>query len=172
MPINAHIDRDLTRQRIGQRDGLSFHDIKLANIVYCDGVCAGISNNCERGIQKANDCTSCLCPEDFTGQFCENVLPSTGTSKFGEIRELACGDSGTITDTVSPDGTTFKTSVLLKSPANNVITVRLTSISTAYYVDSAGNPFPQAGCPDHLEVRTNTEIIGRRKADDRERNLH
>ncbi|XP_014677603.1 PREDICTED: zinc metalloproteinase dpy-31-like [Priapulus caudatus] len=77
--INAHIDRDLLLQRIGQRDGLSFHDIKLANIVYCDGVCAGIMNNCERGIQNPNDCTRCICPDDFTWQFCENVLPPTGS---------------------------------------------------------------------------------------------
>ncbi|CAI5456645.1 unnamed protein product [Caenorhabditis angaria] len=62
---------------IGQRAGPSFLDYQAINVAYdCVSRCGPLP--CLRGgYPNPNDCSSCLCPEGLSGQFCEKVYPST-----------------------------------------------------------------------------------------------
>ncbi|XP_071479800.1 blastula protease 10-like [Diadema antillarum] len=78
---------------LGNRDALTFNDIKLANIIYdCNGHCTA-SLVCLNGGYQGPDC-GCVCPPGFHGTFCqtgdEPVDPEecvfTFTEASGEIR--------------------------------------------------------------------------------------
>ncbi|XP_071504135.1 blastula protease 10-like [Diadema antillarum] len=61
----------LQMSRLGNRDFLSFADIKLANLIYnCNDDC---SNNlaCQNGGYQGPNC-DCVCPPGFSGDLCEN----------------------------------------------------------------------------------------------------
>ncbi|KRZ72723.1 Zinc metalloproteinase dpy-31, partial [Trichinella papuae] len=59
---------------IGQRDHLSFNDIRLMNQIYCSHVCTPL--NCQRGgYTDPKKCSRCRCPDGFTGKLCEIVMP-------------------------------------------------------------------------------------------------
>lgn len=63
---------------IGQRVGLSYMDVKKANYVYCKNKCAGVSLSCQRnGYINPKTCNSCICPDGFTGQLCEQLNNQT-----------------------------------------------------------------------------------------------
>ncbi|VDM48450.1 unnamed protein product [Toxocara canis] len=52
---------------IGQREGLSFYDVKIINEAYCKG-----KTECKNGgYTNPHDCKSCLCPSGFGGAKCE-----------------------------------------------------------------------------------------------------
>jgi len=62
------------QKTIGQRDQLSFYDIKLMNKVYCSAICP-IQLSCLRGgYTDPRNCQVCRCPDGFNGRFCENVM--------------------------------------------------------------------------------------------------
>ena len=82
----------LDMNRLGNRDGLSFADIKLANIIYqCDADCTS-DLTCQNGGYQGQDCT-CVCPAGFSGDLCQDAggpteAPScvqTLTASEGEI---------------------------------------------------------------------------------------
>ena len=61
---------------IGQRVGLSYQDIKLANIVYCSTKMTTCSNaTCQRnGYINPKTCNNtCICPDGFTGSLCDRL---------------------------------------------------------------------------------------------------
>ncbi|XP_071961986.1 blastula protease 10-like [Antedon mediterranea] len=65
----------LLQNVIGQRDSLSFYDIKLANLAYnCDDKwlteCGQTVNPCQNDGYLGKECT-CLCPPEYTGSSCE-----------------------------------------------------------------------------------------------------
>ncbi|ELT97502.1 hypothetical protein CAPTEDRAFT_221461 [Capitella teleta] len=68
----------LYTKSMGQRTGLSYLDIKLANLAYCSGSCSGsLEKSCEvGGYQDPNDCTRCRCPDGFAGAYCEDLATS------------------------------------------------------------------------------------------------
>ncbi|KRY00139.1 Zinc metalloproteinase dpy-31, partial [Trichinella pseudospiralis] len=58
------------QRTIGQRDHLSFNDIRLMNQIYCSHVCTPL--NCQRGgYTDPKKCSRCRCPDGFTGKLCE-----------------------------------------------------------------------------------------------------
>ncbi|KRZ61501.1 Zinc metalloproteinase dpy-31, partial [Trichinella nativa] len=62
------------QRTIGQRDHLSFNDIRLMNQIYCSHVCTPL--NCQRGgYTDPKKCSRCRCPDGFTGKLCEIVMP-------------------------------------------------------------------------------------------------
>ncbi|XP_030852318.1 EGF-like repeat and discoidin I-like domain-containing protein 3 [Strongylocentrotus purpuratus] len=79
----------LSMGEIGQRLGLSYLDVKLANFMYeCDSHCPGASS-CHSGFRDMN--CKCRCPESHKGDYCEVValnFPAdrvTLTSRNGEV---------------------------------------------------------------------------------------
>ncbi|XP_071078925.1 protein SpAN-like [Haliotis cracherodii] len=62
---------------MGQRDGLSFMDVKTANDLYgCAAHCPS-SQHCNNMGFMGADCT-CMCPWGLTGDTCDEVISSTG----------------------------------------------------------------------------------------------
>lgn len=56
------------QRTIGQRDQLSFNDIRLMNSIYCQNTCS-IKLPCERGgYTDPRHCNRCRCPDGFTGK--------------------------------------------------------------------------------------------------------
>ncbi|VDL83954.1 unnamed protein product [Nippostrongylus brasiliensis] len=69
-----------------QRDQLSFNDIRLMNRIYCSNVCSR-KLPCQRGgYTDPRRCDRCRCPDGFTGQFCEQVMPGYGAVCGGRIQ--------------------------------------------------------------------------------------
>lgn len=74
------------QKTIGQRDQLSFNDIRLMNKIYCSNVCSR-KLPCQRGgYTDPRRCDRCRCPDGFTGQFCEQVMPGYGASCGGRVQ--------------------------------------------------------------------------------------
>nr|pir hypothetical protein R151.5 - Caenorhabditis elegans [Caenorhabditis elegans] len=73
------------QKTIGQRDQLSFNDIRLMNKIYCSAVCPS-KLPCQRGgYTDPRRCDRCRCPDGFTGQYCEQVMPGYGATCGGKI---------------------------------------------------------------------------------------
>ncbi|XP_030855574.1 protein SpAN [Strongylocentrotus purpuratus] len=94
--INENIPTLVTKrpfdmQYIGQRSGLSFYDVKLANYIYnCNSTCDPLLD-CANGGFVDKTCT-CQCPPAWTGALCnensnvpETVTETTRTEPSGEI---------------------------------------------------------------------------------------
>jgi hypothetical protein len=65
----------LYQMNMGQSVDLSFHDRKIINLGYCEGVCTTpLAQPCQRsGYQNPNNCSTCICPDGFSGQFCNDI---------------------------------------------------------------------------------------------------
>uniref|UniRef100_A0A0N5A003 Metalloendopeptidase n=1 Tax=Parastrongyloides trichosuri TaxID=131310 RepID=A0A0N5A003_PARTI len=84
-PISAYIDQ--YNEMMGRDDGLSFNDVKFINTQYCmnDACEKKVSNECQNyGYKDPNDCTKCICPNGFDGNFCEKMKKSDEACKGGD----------------------------------------------------------------------------------------
>lgn len=63
------------QKTIGQRDQLSFNDIRLMNVIYCSDSCTQ-KLPCQRGgYTDPRRCGRCRCPDGFTGKvYIQNLL--------------------------------------------------------------------------------------------------
>jgi astacin len=77
----------LYQMNMGQRTGLSFNDIRLINLAYCQDTCKQkVPRPCEHGgYQNPNDCSRCHCPDGFAGDYCEKSAPARNSQCGGEI---------------------------------------------------------------------------------------
>ncbi|CAD5217563.1 unnamed protein product [Bursaphelenchus okinawaensis] len=74
------------QRTIGQRDQLSFNDIRLMNTIYCKNTCSK-KLPCQRGgYTDPRHCDKCRCPDGFTGTLCDEVMPGYGAECGGNIR--------------------------------------------------------------------------------------
>uniref|UniRef100_A0A8R1DY38 Zinc metalloproteinase n=1 Tax=Caenorhabditis japonica TaxID=281687 RepID=A0A8R1DY38_CAEJA len=68
-------------QAMGNRMRATFQDVSRMNDLYnCHDRCANTVNRCQHGGYPApNDCSQCVCPDGFGGQFCDSFeAPSIG----------------------------------------------------------------------------------------------
>ncbi|KAM3721784.1 Zinc metalloproteinase nas-36 [Dirofilaria immitis] len=68
---------------IGQRDSLSFYDIKLINEAYCKGYCKEKDECRNGGYLNPSNCKRCFCPTGFGGSKCEIHDSSASNDKCG-----------------------------------------------------------------------------------------
>uniref|UniRef100_A0A0N4Z4N3 Metalloendopeptidase n=1 Tax=Parastrongyloides trichosuri TaxID=131310 RepID=A0A0N4Z4N3_PARTI len=59
---------------IGQKEKLSFNDIKLLNIHYCYNMCPKKLSCYNSGYQNPIQCKFCNCPNGYTGRQCEKIF--------------------------------------------------------------------------------------------------
>ncbi|VDK20462.1 unnamed protein product, partial [Anisakis simplex] len=86
---------------IGQREELSFFDVKIINEAYCKDKCKG-KNKCKNGgYMNPSNCLKCLCPTGFGGETCEKNEKSLEADCGGVLK--AKGDWQTIESPGYPD---------------------------------------------------------------------
>ncbi|VDK54873.1 unnamed protein product [Gongylonema pulchrum] len=66
-----HCRDPLYQMTIGQRETLSFYDIKMVNQAYCKGHCKRKDECKNGGYLNPSNCNVCLCPSGFGGALCE-----------------------------------------------------------------------------------------------------
>uniref|UniRef100_A0A8R1XVB5 Metalloendopeptidase n=1 Tax=Onchocerca volvulus TaxID=6282 RepID=A0A8R1XVB5_ONCVO len=74
---------------IGQRNDLSFIDIKEANRMYCKDKCKVNLNCLNGGYEDPRNCAICKCPPGSAGIRCESIPLSTG--KLNIVSIAGCG---------------------------------------------------------------------------------
>ncbi|VDN03726.1 unnamed protein product [Thelazia callipaeda] len=67
----------LYQMTIGQRESLSFYDVKLINEAYCKGHCKEKDLCKNGGYLNPSNCRTCLCPSGFGGSKCDAYDDST-----------------------------------------------------------------------------------------------
>ncbi|CAP27255.2 Protein CBR-NAS-27 [Caenorhabditis briggsae] len=78
-------------QAMGNRMRATFQDVSRMNVLYnCHERCANTVNRCQHGGYPApSDCSQCVCPDGFGGQFCETIenqsIGQNGNSDCGGI---------------------------------------------------------------------------------------
>ncbi|XP_046549591.1 zinc metalloproteinase dpy-31-like [Haliotis rubra] len=69
---------------LGTGSGLSFYDVKLANLIYCQATCGSrglLWRACSHeGYRDPNNCNRCKCPDGLSGTCCTSVKPGKGAS--------------------------------------------------------------------------------------------
>uniref|UniRef100_A0A0N4Z8L2 Metalloendopeptidase n=1 Tax=Parastrongyloides trichosuri TaxID=131310 RepID=A0A0N4Z8L2_PARTI len=65
---------------MGQREEMTFNDVKLLNLNYCLERCKNSQVQCQNGAYlNWKTCADCICPKRYSGTFCDTVTPLEGT---------------------------------------------------------------------------------------------
>lgn len=131
---------------MGQRDALSFYDVKAINVEYCQGSC---KDNClnEGYILNKNGRCVCVCPEGLTGSRCERVQTPCG----GKV-DLAANQQKTIQTPTSYQNK--KCAWLITAPDGYLVEISFTRFDISKVQGS------EKKCAHIVEVRNN--ILGQR----------
>uniref|UniRef100_A0A1I7XYQ2 Zinc metalloproteinase n=1 Tax=Steinernema glaseri TaxID=37863 RepID=A0A1I7XYQ2_9BILA len=79
---------------IGQREALTFYDVKIINSVYCNDVCPKQLPCMHNGYTDPLDCSKCRCPSGLAGTLCDTVQKTS--KKCGEVELQATTDYQTV----------------------------------------------------------------------------
>ncbi|CAG9538218.1 unnamed protein product [Cercopithifilaria johnstoni] len=135
---------------IGQRDSLSFYDIKLINEAYCKSYCKE-KNECRNGgYLNPSDCKSCFCPSGFGGAKCEMHDASESNSNCGGTLK-AGNDWKQIESPGYPDGypTNITCNWLIKTNEEERIEIS--------FEDDFGI-FCSTTCVDYIELKIGNDM--------------
>uniref|UniRef100_A0A0N4Z8L1 EGF-like domain-containing protein n=1 Tax=Parastrongyloides trichosuri TaxID=131310 RepID=A0A0N4Z8L1_PARTI len=65
---------------MGQREELTFNDLKLLILYYCFSICKNSRIECQNGTYPNwKTYADCICPKGYSGTFCDSVTPLEGT---------------------------------------------------------------------------------------------
>uniref|UniRef100_A0A915HNG2 Zinc metalloproteinase n=1 Tax=Romanomermis culicivorax TaxID=13658 RepID=A0A915HNG2_ROMCU len=121
----------LFQNTMGQRDALSFYDIKAVNTRYCE---CDTSLQCYHdGYPDPKDCNKCRCPEGFGGDLCDQALYIN--DGCGEINLAAGSDWQTLE--ISGVGTCY---YYITSPEKTKVQLDFTGSAFACALTCSPNP--------------------------------
>jgi astacin len=143
--------RDYQRT-IGQRDQLSFNDIRLMNKAYCSKRCSS-PLACQRGgYTDTRHCDKCRCPDGFTGKLCDKVMGGYGSGCGGTVEVE--GDWKTISSPNYPrrfdEGQ--ECSWLIKAPSGQHVELEFVGQFDLYCKKE------HSLCMDYVEVKNSTDF--------------
>ncbi|XP_052762010.1 zinc metalloproteinase dpy-31-like [Mya arenaria] len=156
--LTIRTNKPLLQHTIGQREELSFFDVKLANLAYCNDTCSPdqLNGTClYEGYQDPKNCSRCRCPDGLGGDFCDTVATS---ANCGGIIELQTDETKRVASPAYPSyyRPGVKCYWLIKSPKGSVIKLRFVAPYIQSDTCSQSNPFTP--CDDFLEVRTSDNL--------------
>ncbi|XP_041379317.1 zinc metalloproteinase nas-36-like [Gigantopelta aegis] len=135
---------------IGSRHELSFYDIKLANLHYCNSKCSGglKSSMCRNdGYKNPKNCAVCKCPDGWSGKYCTGVKPSVhancGTAKLTASSSWKYMSSPKYTTSGYPGNS--ECTWLIQAPWGKRVIMRFVSTFTIRCHST--------NCKDYVEVR-------------------
>ncbi|KAK3891266.1 hypothetical protein Pcinc_004841 [Petrolisthes cinctipes] len=137
---------------IGNRDGLTFRDILLANLMYgCvaswESCCRRSSSSCGGEGYIGASC-SCVCPPDRRGNNCQYRIPPPAVAEDGCTQKITTPKTFT-----SPRTNPLRCTVDIQAPACHTPVIKFTQFRLYPKVRCANN---QACCYyDSLELRVN-----------------
>ncbi|XP_060595864.1 zinc metalloproteinase dpy-31-like [Ruditapes philippinarum] len=158
--ITMRTHNRLHQNTIGQREELSFFDIKLANKAYCNDVCDPneLKGRClHDGYQDPKNCSRCRCPDGLGGDFCDQAAPSS--HECGGHIHLTASSLHTITSPGYPDFYQggLQCSWLIQSPNGTAVNIQFERpFMQSQFCD---NLQPYLPCEDFVEVRF-TDSLG------------
>ncbi|KAL8578848.1 hypothetical protein ACOMHN_022141 [Nucella lapillus] len=150
---------DPRQQRVlGQRQEMSFYDVKLANKAYCEGTCPDSTLQClHEGYPDPKRCSHCRCPPGLAGRTCQTVAPSQGATCGGRLY-VGPGQKYSIASPFYPGG--YPANVLCPwliqtEPGRQIVV----AVSKARFMNNSRcGPYPTAVCADYLEVKYNASL--------------
>ncbi|KAK3884749.1 hypothetical protein Pcinc_010988 [Petrolisthes cinctipes] len=137
---------------IGNRDGLTFRDILLANLMYgCvaswESSCGKSSSSCGGEGYIGASC-SCVCPPDRTGNNCQTQIPPPAVAEDGCTQTITTEKTFT-----SPSTYPLRCTVDIQAPACHTPVIKFTQFRLHQKITCENN---QACCyHDSLELREN-----------------
>ncbi|XP_064597517.1 zinc metalloproteinase nas-38-like [Liolophura sinensis] len=152
------------RATMGQRDELSFWDIKGANSRYCSQSCGEDSLEWDRcaheGFRNPNNCSECLCPLGWAPPFCEEPISSTdcGINTF----EATTSVQTFTTPGYNEDGMALETTCAYRFTAPDNMRVRMKFVND-FVIEDSSRIARAPACGSFVEVRhQNMAVTGPR----------
>lgn len=158
--ITLKTHNPVLQNTIGQREELSFFDVKLANKAYCSDICEAdqLGGEClHHGYQDPKNCSRCRCPEGLGGDFCESVAPSS--NNCGGHIELNSSSLYTISSPGYPNfyERGLRCYWLIKSPSGTAISIQFKKPFMHSRFCNTSRPY--LTCEDFVEIRF-TDSLG------------
>ncbi|XP_045182512.2 zinc metalloproteinase dpy-31-like [Mercenaria mercenaria] len=158
--ITMRTHNRLQQNTIGQREELSFFDIKLANKAYCNDICQTdqLNGRClHDGYQDPKNCSRCRCPDGLDGDFCQKV--ATSNSNCGGHIKLSANSLYTISSPgyPRPYQSGLKCYWFIQSPNGTAVNIQFKKpFMQSQFCNSR---YPYLPCEDFVEVRF-TDSLG------------
>ncbi|CEF59728.2 Astacin-like metalloendopeptidase [Strongyloides ratti] len=139
--IESKLEREYDLM-MGQRKKMTFNEYKQINLCYCNS-CNWVNNTTGKRIRKTasttscknggypdfNDCSKCICPTGYTGNFCEKIITS----------DEKCGPTSfNVNKTGTPIILQDKMNcyIFLKADSNKKISLQITYVNAPHNGDT------------------------------------